>query len=99
MKLTMWLQLCNALANFKGRWQERTNQTPKRLSNSVRKSKIRPAPFMNGRGGLKEDRMRAKLDNPNWVYVPASSTDIRKTFHRELSRQNNKPLKVLSGGK
>ena len=98
MKLTMLLQLCNALANFRVRWQERTTPTSKRSSNSVKKLKIRPAPFMNGRGELKADRPRAKLDNPEWVYTPASSTDIRKTIHKELSRQGPR-LQAVRGGK
>lgn len=98
MKLTMWLQLCNALANFKVRWQERTSQTSKPSSNSVRKSKIRPAPFMNGRGELKADRPRAKLDDPKWVYTPAASTDIRKTICREWVKQSSQ-VKVLRGVK
>ena len=42
--------------------------------------------------------MKAKLDNPNWVYTPASSTDIRKTIHKELSSRGAR-LQAIRGGK
>lgn len=97
MKLTTLLGFFNSLANSSMRWLEPTTQESKSSPKSAKKSKIRPAPFINGRGELKADRPRAKLDNPNWVYTPAASTDIRKTIHKELSKKSSN-LKVFKGG-
>lgn len=29
-----------------------------------------------------QEKMPAKLDDPNWKYIPANATDIKETFKR-----------------